>query len=258
MTSFELDSDARITHLGARKEGPTDARILACDLKLDVTTSNDILLALHGKLRLLLFTEDGKPRLEQMGRMEWNQGFRGMVLELVSAGHPDLKFLGVTVKDFDIAYAKTDGKVQLVFKAQVKPDNGQFELLGKMLIADTVRVRVHPGIGDLFDDSSPAAAAQRLHETAKADGASVTVISDDGAGGTRQVHLGALTDDVIEKMKNFGAAEAAKHEDDRDFDEGRTRAYQALGLSKQFVDEYLTELEAAYTEGWESIPADSA
>lgn len=256
MTPFEFDGEGRLVHLNAKKEGPADGRVLACDLKIAVTTSNDILISFHGKLRLMMFEADGEPRFQKMGAVEWDHAFRGMVIALKRFGEKPVQFVGVTVKDFTF-FAKKGGKVELHFKAQVKPDKGQFEALGQMLLAEEVMLAVHSVDGELFAHTDEAAeAAQRLHDTAKENNASVTIMSTDADGAVQSVTIGALTDEITEKMKTLGAAEAAKHEDDRDFDGGLNQAYVTLGLSKQFVDEYLTELTAAYTDGWESVPAD--
>jgi len=257
MSPFELDGEGRLVHLNAKKEGPADGRVLACDLKIAATISNDILISFHGKLRLMMFDQDGEPRFSKMGAVEWDHAFRGMVVAMKQPDNTTVQFIGVTVKDFTF-FAKKGGKVELQFKAQVKPDKGQFEALGQMLLADGMRLTVHNADGELFNtEDSAAAAARALHETAKADNATITVLTTDGAGNvTDTVTLGALTPEITAQMKTLGSAEAAKHEDDRDFERGIEQAYKTLGLSKQFVDEYLAELQDAYTQGWESVPAD--
>jgi hypothetical protein len=264
MTPFEFNGAGRLVHLNARREGPEDARVLACDLKLAVVTSNDILVSFHPQLRLMLFQKDGEPRFLKMGAVPWDHAFKGMVLRLARLVATPVQFVGVTVKDFDFL-ARKNGKVEMHFKAQVKPDHGQFESLGKILLEEDLTLAIHSADGQLFgaDEDIVARAAGEaaqggMHDIAKKDGTSVTIMATDDAGNvTSAVTLGALTTEIEQQMRGFGKVEAEKHEEDRDFDVGFHLACGALNLGKAFVDEYFSELQSAYTEGWEGAPADA-
>ena len=365
---------ARLVHINARKEGPEDDKVLACDLKFALTASNDLLISFHSQLRMMLFNKEGEPRFPLMGPVDWDYEFRQMRLSIDPLNlDQEQHYDGVKLKKWLFA-PKKGGLVDVSFQAQLNPDRNQFGIIGRMLIAESVRIYVRSANGDLFEDaestakrkqaaaegtrqvspdevaaveevtraarinamgletaaelaqnavapdlekgdlttvgndrsatnpsaeesaSIPGAAASEDHDnvvpafngagiplgfrldkrqhpagsTVEQGGIVYDVIGQ-GAGkivlsaqmpkkekpAPAKVNVGdELTEELKKGMYFSGAGEAAKHEDDRDFDGGRTSAYTALGLSRAFVEENLAELESAYLEGWESIPVE--
>jgi hypothetical protein len=337
---------AKLVHINARKEGPEDDKVLACDLKFALTASNDLLISFHPQLRMMLFTKEGEPRFPLMGPVDWDYEFRQMRLSIDPLNlDPEQHYDGVKLKKWLFA-PKKGGLVDVSFQAQLNPDRNQFGIIGRMLIAESVRIYVRSANGDLFENvpgpgailhahveaagkaelepgpvtkaappqeesttrdlsapeatppQSPATAAApedhdnvvpafngagiplgfRLDKRQHPAGSTVEqggIVYDVIGQGAGKITLSAqppkkkdkpspikvdVGDELTEELKKgvyfAGAAEASKHEDDRDFEGGRTAAYTALGLSRAFVEENLAELEGAYLEGWESIPVE--
>lgn len=249
MTPLEFDGPAQLTHINARKEGPDGEKILVADLKFALTTGNDILIAFHPQLRLLLFTKEGAPRFELMGPVEWNYEFDDMVLELHSGPLCSVRFEGVRMKKWHFA-PKLGHEVAVAFQAQVRPDDGQFEHLGQLLLYDTVRIKVYGATGDLFGANAASPDSGTGAEPAQPMSASSPAAPAEDRDPARTA-APALTEDLLEAMRAAGRAEAKKLEDERDFDLGFVAACRAAKLSKAFVDEHFSALESAYTDGFE-------
>lgn len=311
VNSFELEGSASLLQLNARKEGPEDHKVLATDLKLRIVTSNDILLSFHPQLRLMLFDKDGEPRFTRLGTVSWDQEFQQMALEM-NAPLVDrvLKFSDVKLRKFTFE-ARKAGQVDLVFQATVKPDKGEFDILGQVLCADYTGIKIFGRQADLFVEkpAAPPAPAAVVEQPAAVEEAAPIVevlansvdavnpagiplgfkldkrqhpvgtsfedggiVYDVTGQGAKTITLAAriagappeapeippppplteITADILAKIKGAGKTEAAKHEDDRDFEAGFARACQDAGLSRADVDEFLTELQSEYTEGWET------
>lgn len=261
---LEITGRAAIAHLSARKEGKGDAKVLAVDLKLAVLTSNELLISFHPQLRVMLYDRDGMPRFKEMGAVPWEREFHRMLLELRSdVLDKPIRFTGVKVYDFEFV-AREGGKVKTIFKAQIRPEQGEFESLGKLL-AEPCDLTLHNLNNDLFagepgaeeprppvNEPAPGSAPAAPAAAAEPEAEPLTEPLPDSA----PTAIDDLSEDVLRQVREAGEREAAKHEDDRDFDGGMKGIFVALNLTKDFVDEYLTELQGAYTEGWTSVPAD--
>lgn len=338
ITPFELTGSASLLQLNARKEGPEDHKVLATDLKLRIVTSNEILLAFDPLLRVSLYDKLGEPRFARMGTVSWDQEFTNMALEIDGLrADRVLKFGAVKVRKFTFEPRKA-GQVDLVFQATLKPDKGELDVLGQVLLADSARIRIFALQGDMFSTTAAAPAAAAPANAASqgippgeasalavppprpadaapaappaaepaptAEAGENSVMAVNGAGiplgfrldkrqhpagttfedggivydvtgmGEKTITLRArdpapavsppppplaeLTEEIKGKVKAAGQVEAAKHEDDRDFEAGFTRACLDIGLSKADVDEFYGELQSVYTEGWETVPEASA
>lgn len=306
---LDLDGRATFTNLNARKEGKGDVKVLAVDLKLNLVTDNEVLIHFHPQLRVMLFDKDGKARFPLMGPVPWEYTFNNMYVEIHPDVHRPLTFHACRLESFEF-FAKDNGKVRLGFAIKVKPSDGDFEIIGRIL-AESVRLKVRSDNLDLFAPAraEPQRAAPEpesepepipAHKAHAAEEASVEVDGDDnvvaainGAGtplgmrlnkkkhpvgswlqdagitydvvaqGEKTITLLArsepteplpeieLTPAVLAAMKAAGQAEAAKFDDDRDFDTGFVKACEASGLPRAFVEENLVELQAAFTDGYE-------
>lgn len=266
---LEITGRAAIAHLSARKEGKGDAKVLAVDLKLAVITSNELLISFHPQLRVMLYDRDGMPRFKEMGAVPWEREFHRMLLELRSdVLEKPIRFTGVKVYDFEFV-AKEVGKVRAIFKAQIRPEQGEFESLGKLL-AEPCDLTLHNLNNDLFAGNEAAAATTSPPSTEPA-AAQPAAAAEPRPESEPEPEVaptappppaepvpavGEITEDILRQVRMAGEREAAKHEDDRDFDGGMKAIFIELKLTKDFVDEYLTELQGSYTEGWTSVPAD--
>lgn len=243
--------------MNVKKEGKGDNKVLSTDLKISVVTSNDLLISFHPQLRLMLFTKEGAPRFKEMGPVPWERKFERMVLALMSgiSEKPLLRFSPVMISDFEFT-AIGNGKVRSTFKVHVLPDKGEFEKLAALL-AEPCELAVHSVNSDLFagNGAAAASASPRPQEPAAAP-ASQTETDPPEAEEQSLEAIGELTPEIRQAIKTAGSQEAAKHEDDRDFEGGMKAAILALGLKRNFVEEYLAEIQSDYTEGWQEVPAD--
>lgn len=377
MSLLEIDGRATFSALNAKKEGKGDSKILTVDLKLNMLTSNEVLIHFHPQLRVMLFDKDNMPRFPLMGAVPWGYEFPNQYVEI----HPDVQrpllLHACRLKNFDF-FAMDGGKVRLGFSVHVRPSDGDFEIMGKIL-AEAVTLKVRNDNMDLFGEK-PKATPQRataepqltLEDTEKAvhiaaaialitstrktsisyvqrqlkltynataqlleELERIGIVSPMKENGVREVlahapaetppavdkvvegpdlvpafnpagtplgmkldkrkHLvgttyedggvvyditgqgensitlsarmpGApaeepppppmeLTDAVLSAMKAAGQAEAKKEDEDRDFDTGFATACREGSLPKDFIEENLVELQAAFADGFES-PAD--
>lgn len=150
MSLLEIDGRATFSALSAKKEGKGDSKVLTVDLKLNIITSNEVLIHFHPQLRLMLFDKDGKPRFPLMGAVPWAYEFPNQYVEI----HPDVQrpllLHACRLKNFDF-FAMDSGKVRVGFSAHVQPNNGDFEVMGKIL-AESVRLKIRNDNLDLFGE----------------------------------------------------------------------------------------------------------
>jgi hypothetical protein len=257
---LRIEGQARLIHMNARKEGPEDAKVLATDLKLALTVSNDILISFHPQLRLMLFTKEGEPRFPQMGAIDWDYEFRQMSIELDPATlDAELHFHGVTLKKWTITPRKA-GKVELTFQAQIHPDRYEFGALGKALLAEEVNLRAFNGNGDLFEtrptkgqEAARAAAAIRNEEPElplEPPAEKPAPEPEPEPQPEPQPQL-ELTAEHLMFFRTAGKTEAANFADERDFDTGLANAMRSSGLPKEFIEDHRVEIDGAYTDGYE-------
>lgn len=263
---------AKLVHINARKEGPEDAKELATDLKFTLRTDSDFLIYFHPQLRVMLFDKTGEPRFPLMGPVDWDYEFQKMRLTMDPMTlDPELRFEGVKLKKW-IFQPRQNGKVDVSFSAQVKPDRQEFGIIGRALIAEEVTLFVQSENGDLFDEPVPTAGQQAAREAAAVRTEEQVTVSDnrgettDGPGGHEEsitvaappaelIPPAELTDAMLDQMRKAGEAEAKKLEDERDFDRGLAAALASSELPKDFIEEHRVELEGAYTTGYEEETA---
>lgn len=152
MSLLEIDGRARFNALNARKEGKGDVKILAVDLKFSIDTSNEVLIHFHPQLRLMMFDKDGAPRFPVMGAIPWSYEFPNQYVEIQPDAYRSLKLNACRLKNFEFL-ALDNGKVRVGFSAQVRPSDGDFELMGKIL-AESVVLKVRNDNLDLFGDKA--------------------------------------------------------------------------------------------------------
>lgn len=157
MSLLEIDGRAAFNKLEARTEGKGDSKILVVDLKMSIVAPNDVLIHFHPQLRLMMFDKDGKPRFPVMGAIPWSYEFPNQYVEI----HPDvwrpLKLHGCRLKNFSF-FAMDAGKVRLGFTVHVRPSEGDFEIMGRVL-AQAVTLQVRNDNLDLF--AKPKAPPER-------------------------------------------------------------------------------------------------
>lgn len=157
MSLLEIDGLARFSALNARKEGKGDVKVLTVDLKFNIDTSNEVLIHFHAQLRVMLFDKDGMPRFPIAGPLPWVYEFANQYMEVQPDAYRPLKLHGCRLKNFE--FLALDGnKVRIGFSAQVRPTDGDFELMGKIL-AEKVGLKVRNDNLQLFQ--APRAEPQR-------------------------------------------------------------------------------------------------
>jgi hypothetical protein len=176
---FRVSGTATIKHLNVRKEGPDDQKVLAVDVKLEVSNV-DMLICRYFDDALVSFFW----RTEGLMLAVRNEHLQpvGYANEIESAHVTinGMEFVGCDIKKFAIT-PHDGGTVTLGCSVSFQPTSDDVALLAKS-VQDDVQIHME-GPPDLFDgDQGAKAAGAKLDETLRQDGLKATVI--DNAGNT--------------------------------------------------------------------------
>jgi len=236
-----INQRAKLLHINLRKEGEEENRVPACDLKFEVTTDASLLGYFSDTLRNMLYLPDGSVRYLFMGPVSWGAEIRNLILDIrVPWQSLPIEMRQVKLKKF-LFEPQANWAMKMTFSAQAHMAyaEGIADTLHRALL-DDVRLDISTD-GDLFRDV--AKSVKEAHETAKADGVSVTVPTV-GPGEPAAVTFGALTNGILQNLRQMGMEEAKK--DAADFDRGLATALKNYGA--EFVDEHYAELSSAFPE----------
>lgn len=265
ITPLYINGPARLVDVKARGEGPEDEKVLASDLKFTMTTKNDLLIAFHPQLRLMLFNNDGMPRFPMMGPIEWDYTFNDMLVSInPKSADPVLHFEKVSLRKW-VFEPKRGGMIDVIFHARIHPDQHEFGIVGGVIVTGAVELLVRGANGDLFDnvpESKGEAGEQKVPdlEGGEPDGAAPPAETPPEAPPETPPEPEAepapeppaeVTDGLLNFLRVAGRAEAAKPADDRDTDVGFGIACNAAGLKRDFIEENLAQLQGAFMDGFE-------
>lgn len=155
---FKVSGNATIKHLNVRKEGPEDEKILAVDVKLEISQVDRRLCAYFDEaLEAFLWRGDTNALI-----------VRNMWLVPVVYGHEiksanvqieGIDFVGCEVKKFSI-HPRDGGVMSLALSVSIYPSSNDVSQLARF-VQDEVAVSIE-GQPDLFDDVAPASTAAPL------------------------------------------------------------------------------------------------
>jgi len=153
--AIDLDNAvASIKHLNIRKEGPEDDKVLAVDMKLEITAAaDDILPYFDPALRHFLFNyETNQVRFKSMGAINWTGEMLNMEMEIHG-----LEFRNVRISKFMIEpkMEKEEKFVHLTLSATFQPDGRNVALLAES-VQESGQIIIRPMNQQLFDERAPA------------------------------------------------------------------------------------------------------
>ena len=145
---------ANIKHLNIRKEGPEDDKVLAVDMKLEITAAaNDVLPYFDPALRHFLFNyETNQVRFRSMGAIHWDGEMLNMEMEIHG-----LEFRNVRLSKFAIEpkMEKDEQFVHLTLSATFQPDGRDVALLAER-VQETGQIIIRPMNQQLFNEKEAA------------------------------------------------------------------------------------------------------
>ncbi len=153
--ALELDNAvASIKHLNIRKEGPEDNKVLAVDMKLEITAAaSDVLFYFDPALRHFLFNDEiNQVRFKSMGAIDWGGEMLNMEMEIHG-----LEFRNVKMSKFAILpkVEKDEQYVILTLSATFQPDGRDVALLAER-VQETGQIIIRPMNQQLFDEKEAA------------------------------------------------------------------------------------------------------
>ena len=153
--ALDLDNAvASIKHLNIRKEGPEDDKVLAVDMKLEITAAaGDILPYFDPTLRHFLFNDEANTvRFRSMGVIHWEGEMLNMELELHG-----LEFRNVKISKFMIEpkMKKEEQFIALTLSATFQPDGRDVALLAEQ-VQETGQIIIRPMNQQLFNEKEAA------------------------------------------------------------------------------------------------------
>ena len=147
--TFSFTGKAAVEHVNLRKEGATEAKHLAADIKLGTVTASDVLIPFNPALRGLLFNEYGEPRIANMLPLRLDGSIKHLRCRFPAW---KLDLADVEAKKFSFAPI-SGGRVEMVFSIAIDPQANETALLADML-GEMVEVEI--GVeSDLLADSAP-------------------------------------------------------------------------------------------------------
>lgn len=148
---LRLSCSATIGHINARKEGPDDDKVLACDLKLAaIVDALEVMPYFDDALLGALFMEQGQVRNMMIGAIPFAHELTDYRMTIGG-----LEQRGVKVKKF--AVSAMDGwKLSLSFSVSFQPAGDEVAILAESL-QDDIAVELEPSNAELdFSDPAPA------------------------------------------------------------------------------------------------------
>lgn len=137
MKQFRLKAQAQIVHLGTRKEGPDDDKVLAVYVKLTALLDFDVLHFFEPALVEFLYMDKGAVRNTMLGPITFTHELEAYRLEIAGSTH-----FGAKVKKFAIE-AKDSYKVALTFQVSFKPSGDEVAQIAEYL-QDVLDVALEP------------------------------------------------------------------------------------------------------------------
>lgn len=143
MKPFDYYGLASILHLNARKEGPDENKVLAVDVKLQITVQSSDLSAFDDQIREFIYTDIGAVRNVMMGPIPFLHELENC--EAIVGG---LQYDGAKLKKF-VVQPKDGDLAEITFQVSLRPNGNDVALLAEHL-QDQVKVSFRPQSGDLL------------------------------------------------------------------------------------------------------------
>ena len=184
--TFAYIGPAVIKHVNLRKEGATDAKYVAADIKLVTVTDADILIPFNPSLRTLLFNEAGDPRIGNLDPISLDGSIKHLTCTF-----PEWKVELGDAEAKKFSFEPMPGhRVGMTFSVAIEPRGDQTAKLAEML-GETVRVEIGVEADLLAEKGGTRAgtyqlnvgvrqAVQRMQDLADKDGVTTTI--SDGSG----------------------------------------------------------------------------
>lgn len=137
MDKFEYKGKAEIKHLNVRKEGPDEEKVLAIDVKLQCTTSADMLDFFHEGIKGVLFTDAGAVKNMMLKPLEFLNTVLNCELEIL--GH---RYFGVDVGKFQLK-PKDGNQVQMTFQVSIQPSGDEVARISEFVM-DEIDISILP------------------------------------------------------------------------------------------------------------------
>ena len=135
--TFAYIGPAVIKHVNLRKEGATDAKYVAADIKLVAVTDADILIPFNPLLRTLLFNEAGDPRIGNLDPISLDGSIKHLTCTF-----PEWKVELGDAEAKKFSFEPMPGhRVGMTFSVAIEPRGDQTAKLAEML-GETVRVEI--------------------------------------------------------------------------------------------------------------------
>ncbi|HVL77608.1 MAG TPA: hypothetical protein VM406_16460 [Noviherbaspirillum sp.] len=137
MDKFKYKGKAEIKHLNVRKEGPEEDKVLAIDIKLQCTTSANMLDFFHEGMKEVLFTDAGAKKNLMLKPI----GFMNTVLncdfELLGQ-----RYGGVEVGKFQLE-PKDGNQVVMQFSISIQPTGDEVARISEFVM-DEIDITIEP------------------------------------------------------------------------------------------------------------------
>ena len=154
--SITYTGQAEIKHINLRKEGATEDKTLAADIKLVFVTDADFVAPFGAALKSLLWNETGSPRIPGMAPVEFEGKIKGLSVALA---HQKVKFSDAEGKKF--VFEPMHGhRLDVSMSVAVVPLPDQTSALANLL-AESVFVEIFPE-ADLFSAEKAVSETVRL------------------------------------------------------------------------------------------------
>jgi len=137
MDKFEYKGKAEIRHLNVRKEGPDDEKALAVDVKMQCTTSADLLDFFHEGLSAVLFTDADAVKNLLLKPLAFANTIMNCDVDILGE-----RYSGVDVSKF-ILEPKDGRQVVMTFSISIQPNGDEVAKLAEFVM-DEVDVHIRP------------------------------------------------------------------------------------------------------------------
>lgn len=137
MDKFEYKGKAEIKHLNVRKEGPDDEKVLAIDIKLQCTTSADMLDFFHEGIKAVLFTDAGAVKNLMLKPLEFMNTVMNCELGILGKSYG-----GVDVGKFQLK-PKDGNQVAMSFSVSIQPSGDEVARISEFVM-DEIDISILP------------------------------------------------------------------------------------------------------------------
>lgn len=137
MDKFQYKGKAEIKHLNVRKEGPDEEKVLAIDVKLQCTTSADMLDFFHEGIKDVLFTDAGAVKNMMLKPLEFLNTVLNCELEILGQ-----RYFGVDVGKFQLK-PKDGNQVLMTFSVSIQPSGDEVARISEFVM-DEIDIAILP------------------------------------------------------------------------------------------------------------------